>query len=106
MSGRNDKFTSYEMLVDQVNDEKADKRYIIGERSRQQGSGMFEEDAVQVMKENPRFDRLVHAKIYLCALMDDLPITDKDVKSTVERIDEVNRENLDDKSYEVLLRLK
>lgn len=106
MSGRNDKFTSYEMLVDQVNNEKADKRYIIGERSRQQGTGMFEEDAEQVMRDNPRFDHLVHAKIYLCALMDDLPITDKNVKSTVERIDEVNRDNLDDKSYEVLLRLK
>lgn len=105
MSGRNDKFTSYEMLVDEIN-KKENEDYVIGERSRQQGSGIFQDDAVQVMEDHQSFDRLVHAKIYLCALMDDLPLTDGDIKSTVERIDEVNKNNLDEKSYEVLLRLR
>lgn len=104
VSERNDKFTSYKMLVSQVSDEKED--YIIGRKSSQQGFGTFEDDALQVIKEKQRFDRLVHSKIYLCALMHDHPITDSDIQSTVERVDEINRSDLDERAYEVLLKLR
>lgn len=95
MSAGNSRHESYRTLVRIVND-KEDGDYTIHN---------FNKDAQDIIREENSLQHIVHAKLYLCALMANPP-TNYNVELALERIEEVNSENIDSHSETVLQLLR
>jgi hypothetical protein len=99
---KSDKYASYAMLVEKVSRNEQDAEdYIIGGVSQ---NGNFKSDAKEI-KEEKGFKRIIHAKLYLCGLMYETPVTKEKAERAIERIEPINETNLDPISEQVLEQL-